>query len=165
MTLSVESETREVRWVLKMSGLSEGQSCPLCKEGQDLVFQCRVGSEESALAVKKTVQSQLAAFAADDAELAFSYAAPGIQKLFKTSDNFMSMVQQTYPVVYRPANILFLKAKVLDSIVVQPVRLWDQVGGVWLAAYDLERQADGRWLITACVLVRDKSAVDLTTLI
>jgi len=122
-------------------------------------------SEESALAVKKTVQSQLAAFAADDAELAFSYAAPGIQKLFKTSDNFMSMVQQTYPVVYRPANILFLKAKVLDSIVVQPVRLWDQVGGVWLAAYDLERQADGRWLITACVLVRDKSAVDLTTLI
>ena len=122
-------------------------------------------SEESALAVKKTVQSQLAAFAADDAELAFSYAAPGIQKLFKTSDNFMSMVQQTYPVVYRPANILFLKANVLNSIVVQPVRLWDQVGGVWLAAYDLERQADGRWLITACVLVRDKSAVDLTTLI
>ena len=47
MTLSVESETRGVRWVLKMSDLSEGQSCPLCKEGQDLVFQCRVGSEET----------------------------------------------------------------------------------------------------------------------
>jgi hypothetical protein len=41
--------------------------------------------------------------------------------------------------------------------------LWDQLGGVWLAAYDLERQADGRWLITACILERDKSGVDLTT--
>ena len=120
-------------------------------------------SEEKTFAVKKTVQGQLAAFAADDAKLAFSFAAPGIQKLFKTPDNFMSMVQQAYPVVYRPANILFLKAKVLDSVAVQPVRLWDQVGDVWLAAYDLERQADGRWLITACVLMRDKSAVDLTT--
>ena len=47
MTLSVESETRGVRWVLKMSDLSEGQGCPLSKEGQDLVFQCRVRSEET----------------------------------------------------------------------------------------------------------------------
>ena len=47
MTLSVESETRGVRWVLKMSDLSEGQGCPLCKEGQDLVFQCRIGSKET----------------------------------------------------------------------------------------------------------------------
>ena len=51
MTLSVESETRGVRWVLKMSDLSEGQGCPLwvalCLEGQDLVFQCSVGSEET----------------------------------------------------------------------------------------------------------------------
>ena len=120
-------------------------------------------SKENALAVKRTVQSQLAAFAADDAHLAFSFAAPAIQKLFKTPDNFMTMVQQTYPVVYRPSNILFLKAKVLDSVVVQPVRFWDQGGEVWLAAYNLERQANGRWLITACVLMRDKSAVDLTT--
>jgi hypothetical protein len=120
-------------------------------------------SEEKAFAVKKTVQSQLAAFAADDAKLAFSFAAPGIQKLFKTPDNFMTMVQQAYPVIYRPANILFLKAKILDSVAEQPVRLWDQVGDVWLAAYNLERQADGSWLITACVLMRDKSAVDLTT--
>ena len=120
-------------------------------------------SEENALAVKRTVQSQLAAFAADDAHLAFSFAAPAIQKLFKTPDNFMTMVQQTYPVVYRPSNILFLKAKVLDSVVVQPVRFWDQGGEVWLAAYNLERQANGRWLITACVLMRDKSDVDLTS--
>ena len=42
MTLSVESETPGVRWVSKMSDLSEGQGCPLCKEGQDLVRECVV---------------------------------------------------------------------------------------------------------------------------
>jgi hypothetical protein len=47
MTLSVERETRGVRWVLKMSDIDEGQGCPLCTEGQDLVFQCSIGSEES----------------------------------------------------------------------------------------------------------------------
>jgi hypothetical protein len=46
MTLSVESETRGVRWVLKISDIGEGQGCPLCKEGQDL-FQCSIGCEES----------------------------------------------------------------------------------------------------------------------
>ena len=30
-----------------MSDIGEGQGCPLCKEGQDLVFQCSIGSEES----------------------------------------------------------------------------------------------------------------------
>ena len=47
MTLSVESETRGVRWVLKMSDIGEGQGCPLCKEGQDLVLQCSIRCEES----------------------------------------------------------------------------------------------------------------------
>ncbi len=47
MALSVESETRGVRWVLKMSDIGEGQGCPLCKEGQDPVFQCSIGCEES----------------------------------------------------------------------------------------------------------------------
>ena len=58
MALSVESETRGVRWVLKMSGLSEGQSCPLCKEGQDLVFQCRVGGEETKMLNKSSSARQ-----------------------------------------------------------------------------------------------------------
>jgi Domain of unknown function (DUF4864) len=121
-------------------------------------------SQKNASDIKKTVQSQLAAFATDDAVLAFSYAAPGIQKVFKTADNFIAVVRRTYPVIYRPANILFLEAEILDAVTVQPVRFWDFEGNSWLAAYDLEQQSDGRWLITGCILMRDKSAVDLTTI-
>ena len=68
-------------------------------------------TEPSAQAVRETVQAQLAAFAADDADLAFSYAAPVIRDMFQTPEKFMAMVQQTYPVVYRPAKVLFLAAK------------------------------------------------------
>jgi hypothetical protein len=119
-------------------------------------------SETSAQAVKETVQAQLAAFAADDAIRAFSYAAPTIRDMFQTPDNFMAMVQRAYPVVYRPANVLFLSAKGLDSSAMQPVRMWDKEGNSWLATYQLERQADGPWLINACMLVRDRTVIDLT---
>ena len=119
-------------------------------------------SETSALAVKETVQAQLAAFADGDASRAFSYAAPAIRAMFQTPENFMAMVQQAYPVVYRPANVLFLAAKGLDPAAVQPVRMRDQGGQSWLATYQLERQADGPWLINACVLVRDRSTIDIS---
>jgi hypothetical protein len=67
-------------------------------------------NETTAQAVKNTVQAQLAAFAKDDADLAFSYAAPTIRAMFETPQNFMAMVQDAYPVVYRPEKLLFLAA-------------------------------------------------------
>ena len=76
-------------------------------------------SDTTAQAVKNTVQDQLAAFAKDDAELAFSYAAPTIRAMFQTPQNFMAMVQDAYPVVYRPAKLLFLAAAGTDAAVVR----------------------------------------------
>ena len=119
-------------------------------------------SESTAQAVKNTVQAQLAAFAKDDADLAFSYAAPSIRAIFETPQNFMAMVQHAYPVVYRPAKLLFLAAAGTSSAVVLPVKMWDQEGLSWMATYKLERQADGRWLIVACALVRDQANLNVT---
>jgi hypothetical protein len=107
--------------------------------------------------VKATVQAQLAAFAADDAEQAFAFATLTIQNIFQTPANFMTMVRQAYPVVYRPAKVMFLSPRTLDAAVAQPVHLTDAAGQSWLAMYMLERQADGRWLINGCVLVPDRS--------
>ena len=114
-------------------------------------------SVEDAEAVQATVRAQLAAFVAEDADLAFSYAAPNIRSLFQTPERFMAMVRQGYPVVYRPAASLFLKAKALDAAVMQPVQLRDSSGKSWLAMYTLQRQADASWLISACVLMPDGS--------
>ena len=119
-------------------------------------------NETTAQAVKNTVQAQLAAFAKDDADLAFSFAAPSIRAIFETPQNFMAMVQHAYPVVYRPAKLLFLAAAGTSSAVVLPVKMWDQEGLSWMATYKLERQADGRWLIVACVLARDQANLNIT---
>ena len=114
-------------------------------------------SAESAQAVQATVRAQLAAFAGDDAERAFSYAAPNIRALFQTPENFMAMVRQAYPVVYRPAELRFLTPKSLDAAVVQPVHMRDVGGLSWLAMYTLQRQADGGWLISGCALAPNRS--------
>lgn len=86
-------------------------------------------------AVITVVQAQLAAFAADDADKAFSFAAPTIQKMFETAPNFLSMVRQQYPVVYRPASTAFLKPETQGDQVVLRVQMTDADGRAWLAAY------------------------------
>jgi len=82
--------------------------------------------------------------------------------MFETPQNFMAMVQDAYAVVYRPAKLLFLAAAGTSSTVVQPVIMWDQEGQSWMATYNLELQADGSWLIVACVLVRDQANLNIT---
>ena len=114
-------------------------------------------SAESALAVRTTVQAQLAAFAADDAEQAFAYATLTIQNMFQTPTNFLAMVRQAYPMVYRPAKLLFLTPGEMEAAVMQPVQMTDASGQSRLAMYTLMRQSDGRWLTNGCVLVPDRS--------
>ena len=103
------------------------------------------------------VRAQLAAFAADDAERAFSFAAPELRQMFGTSALFMRMVRDSYPVVYRPASVTFLQPKPDQDVVLQPVHLTDAKGASWLAMYRVQRQADKSWRIAGCILVPNQS--------
>ena len=105
-------------------------------------------------AVCAVIEAQLAAFAADDAEKAFSYAAPSIRALFITAERFLSMVREGYPVVYRPASVTFLKPEWMESKLLQRVQMTDGAGAPWMVVYELERQADKAWRISACVAAR-----------
>ena len=109
-------------------------------------------SESDATAMRIVVESQLAAFAADDAERAFSYAAPPIRTMFKTPDRFMEMVRNGYPVVYRPSRVVYLAPVVVDGQFVQGVQMTDASGALWLAVYQFERQADRSWRISGCTV-------------
>ena len=102
--------------------------------------------------IQSVVQAQLDAFAADDAKRAFSYAAPSIRKMVGTADNFMAMVRQGYPAVYRPASVQFLKPESIDNEVVQRLQLTDGQGDHWIATYTMERQKDKSWRISGCTL-------------
>ena len=107
-------------------------------------------------AVQAVVQSQLTAFSKDDADKAFSYAAPDLRKTIGSSSAFMAMVKNSYPVVYRPASVAFLKAEGSGDEVLQRVQMLDASGTSYLALYSLQRQKDKTWRISGCAVVENK---------
>jgi hypothetical protein len=109
-----------------------------------------------AAAIRTVIESQIAAFRADDAPLAFSYAAPDIRAMFGSPDNFMRMVRQGYPVVYRPVSVLFRPPVDDAGEFIQAVELSDRDGVVWLALYRMQKTKEGsdagQWRIAGVVL-------------
>jgi len=111
-------------------------------------------SEADSKAIRAVVQAQLEAFAADDGVRAFSYASPGIRQQFGSPEVFMAMVRQGYPVVYRPASTSFLPVLRDGDEIVQPVRMTDRAGLVWMALYRMEKQTNDTWRIGGCTVAR-----------
>ncbi len=109
-------------------------------------------SADEAREVRAVVQAQLAAFAADDAERAFSFATPGLRQQFGSAAVFLQMVRSSYPVVYRASAVTFLMPESDNEVVVLPVQMTDARGATWLAIYKLARIEDRSWRIAGCVL-------------
>lgn len=105
-----------------------------------------------AKAIQRVIQAQLNAFSADDEKLAFSYAAPGIRARFGTAETFLAMVRQSYPMVYRPTNVVFQKPVAVGAELIQPVVFSDADGDEWVATYRMQRQKNKRWLVNGCVV-------------
>ena len=120
----------------------------------------RAGAEDPRLsaadreAIQAVVAQQLEAFQRDDEVAAFSYASPAIQAQFKTPGDFMRMVREAYEPVYRPRFTFFLEALVVNVQVIQPVQVVGPDGALLVAWYVMERQPDGTWRISGCVLNR-----------
>jgi Domain of unknown function (DUF4864) len=138
------------------------QRCAGCVALLGLLAPVAAGSaplaEPDARAVRQVIEAQLDAFAADDAERAFSYASPAIRAQFGDANTFIGMVRGGYPMVLRPTAVSFFQARTVDGAdmtVSQPVHLRDREGRLWLAAYVLEQQAGGGWRINVCVVVAD----------
>ncbi len=83
-------------------------------------------AQESAAA--SVIRDQLEAFREDDLGRAFSYASPTIKRMFGTPGNFGLMVQQGYPMVWRPGRVEFLEARPEGAAVYQNVLIVDEAG-------------------------------------
>ena len=112
-----------------------------------------------ARAVRQVVEAQLEAFAAGDAERAFSYASASIQAQFGNANNFLAMVRRGYPMVVGPSAVSFFQAQAQGGTerpqmpVRQAVQVRDRDGRLWMATYLLERQAGVGWRISGCMVV------------
>jgi len=159
MTSSLQGFGQEARWARLWLGCLAvlGLLAPVAASAATL-------SDPDARAVRQVVEAQLDAFAADDAERAFSYASASIQAQFGDATRFMAMVRGGYPMVVRPAAVSFFRAQ-LDvggtGTVSQPVQFRDRENRLWLATYRLEPQAGAVWRISGCVVVA-ASAKSLT---
>lgn len=106
-----------------------------------------------AAAIRSVIERQLEAFQRDDATAAFAFAAPDIQARFGTPEAFMDMVKRAYQPVYRPRETEFRALTTGEEGPVQKVLLVGPDGRLVLALYSMEREADGSWRISGCVLV------------
>ncbi len=103
---------------------------------------------------EQIVLDQMAAFQADDGATAWSYASPGIRQRIGTPERFLGMVRNGYAPVYRPRAVTF--SDVTDELggPTQRAHIIGPRGNTWIALYGMERQPDGDWRISGCVLIR-----------
>ena len=104
-------------------------------------------------AIVAVIQSQLQAFQRDDGAAAFSYASPTIRAKFGTAEIFMAMVRGGYAAVYRPREVQFLEARVIQGRTGQAVRFVGPEGQAVIAVYWMERQPGGGWRINGVIFV------------
>lgn len=103
--------------------------------------------------IRAVINRQIDAFRRDDARGAFALASPGVQQAFGSAERFLDAVRASYRPVYRPSAVEFLELVTLGVDVVQPVKVTDHRGAVWLAYYAMQRQPDGSWRTSGCRLV------------
>ncbi|MBC8122255.1 MAG: YdiU family protein [Gemmatimonadaceae bacterium] len=120
--------------------MTPSKSWSTCTKGSGTTPYSRRG--DGCLTLKGGVREVLAAEA---------FATPEIQSKFETPENFLSMVRQFYPAVYRPRSVLFEDLTVLEAMPAQPVLLLDQNGQVVKVVYVMQRQFDGCWRIAGCI--------------
>ena len=103
--------------------------------------------------IRDVIAAQIDAFRADDGERAFSYASPMIRRQFGSAQNFMAMVRNGYPRVYRPARFEFGRLVEIEGRLAQLVHIVGDDGRPVTAVYFMERQPDGHWRIDGCTLL------------
>lgn len=129
-----------VRWILAAAlalGLAGGAAAQSTPEG--------------------VIGAQIDAFQQDDFATAFDHASPGIREMFRTPENFGRMVQQGYPMVWRPAEVRYGRSEDRGGMVLQEVIVTDASGRVFTLLYRMQRAGE-TWKI-AGVQILDAAQV------
>ena len=97
------------------------------------------------------IESQIQAFLDENAELAYSYAAPLIKMKFNNPLEFMSMVKNYYEPVYNPKQFYFIDARYFEGAIYHQLQVISQQDEPFLATYSLI-QNEGKWKISGCAV-------------
>lgn len=110
-----------------------------------LIFALPATAQDSD-AIENVIANQLNAFNDRDVQTAWSFASPMIQGLFGTPENFGSMVEQGYPMVWTNADVQFLELREIAGQFYQKVMIRDATGQRHVMEYAMVDTPAG-WLI------------------
>ncbi len=104
-------------------------------------------------AISETIQSQMDAFKARDAEAAFEFASPNIKGMFGTAERFGTMVEQGYPMVWNNADVQYLELREVAGRLWQRVMVRDASGGLTMLDYQMIETPEG-WQINGVQILQ-----------
>ena len=114
----------------------------------------KADQKDSATAMRSVIQTQLDAFARNDAVKAYAQASPRIQSTFPNTEIFMTRVRQGYSALISPAFVSFLGVVDDSDRPVVRVLVEGRDGRRWMAFYSMVQQADASWRIGGCFLTK-----------
>ncbi len=103
--------------------------------------------------IEATIASQFDAFRGGDVAEAWRYASPNIQRLFGNPQTFGRMVENGYPMVWRPGQVDFIDLQSLGGILVQRVQVIDGSGQAHYLGYQMIETEEG-WRINGVQILR-----------
>lgn len=109
--------------------------------------------DEDRQAIQWVINGQISAFRADDAQSAYSFAAPNVRQVFPTEEMFISMVQRDYMPLYRPVSYRFGRSSLEEGEVLQELLVTDSERQLWQIIYTLEQQDDLSWKVTNVLML------------
>jgi hypothetical protein len=97
-------------------------------------------------AIQAVIADQLSDFNARDVPGAWDHASPMIQGIFGSPENFGSMVENGYPMVWSNSDARFLDLREEDGALHQRVMIDDAEGRPWMLDYQMIELPEG-WRI------------------
>ena len=117
-----------------------------------ICFLSSASAEEAT--VQNVITAQISAFKKDDVVTAFTFASPKIQTLFGSPENFGQMVRKSYPMVWRPTEVIFVRQKAKGGTVYQEMQFFDTSGNGHSFVYEMIDIA-GTWKINGLFKIKN----------
>jgi hypothetical protein len=128
-----------------------------------LLLPTTARAEDPVEVSRQVIARQIEAFLKDDADTAYSFAAPGIKARYPDKAAFFAMVRKSYAPVYRPGNYAFGRSKAVGegAMVLHELTISGRDGTDWKAVYKLSRQPDGSYKIDGVMIAPDRVSKEI----
>ena len=119
-----------------------------------LLSTANLAADERRDGIESTILGQVEAFLNNDLERAFEFASPNIRGIFGDPDAFGQMVQNGFPMVWRPGDVRLLELREEGGRILQRVLVVDRQGASFLFDYEMQQGPNG-WQINGVFPVRE----------